>query len=407
MHLAGVSSDEDEQIIESVFSPDSTLPSLSYWEPRLNGDATLRILRQRSVFVIGRPLVLVDRDIVAELEISKADKPALLDDLELLDKSHFSLFQDIQGFSESQKVSFPLRHIKSPQWLLIQGNQAIQSGDFTEAIRAYSECITIVPGVSELYFLRGNAKSALSDFRGAVQDYDEAITHKTFPFLGTALAEVTSVQHPYLRIIYFNRGNAKVELSEIEGAVNDFREAIRVAPQLMMEGYFNRGNLHLDLSNLHSALEDYNKAIALGHQGALFNKGNTLVMLGRFDEAFESYNLSEQRSVLKEGAVQNQVSLVSVIETIGKNQYEVQYREEGKSNYGGLPQVAVYVDGDVPTQLNGFKWTWNKLFKGRVGNTGGFGWKGLPPGEGSGGKTGFVLTIEQKQEVDDKQGKDF
>ena len=139
-----VSSDEDEQTVESIFSPISTLPTLSYWEPRLSGDAMLRILRQRSVFVIGRPLVPMGTDIVSEVEISKADKPALLEDLELLDKSHFSLFQDIQGFSESQKVSFPLRHIKSPQWFLIQGNLAIQSGNFAEATQAYSECIKLV-----------------------------------------------------------------------------------------------------------------------------------------------------------------------------------------------------------------------------------------------------------------------
>ena len=38
-------------------SPASNSHPLYYWEPMLNGDAMSRILRQRSVFVIGRPLV--------------------------------------------------------------------------------------------------------------------------------------------------------------------------------------------------------------------------------------------------------------------------------------------------------------------------------------------------------------
>ncbi len=395
LHVAGVPTNEDEQTAEVIFSPVSSLPSLSFWEPRLSGDAASRILRQRSVFIIGRPLVPLASDTVSEIVISKHDKLGIIEDLELLDKGHYSLFQDLQGFSESQKVSFSLRHYKSPQWLYVQGNQAFQNGDFIEAIRAYSECIRLVPKASELYFLRGNAKCARDDFSGAVQDYNEAIANKLVPLLGTALEGVSSAQHSFLHWIYFNRGNAKAELGNSEHAVEDYSEGIQLAPQLMMEGYFNRGNLLLDQLKVCTALEDYNSAIALGHQSALFNEGNTLVMLGQFDQALESYKLCEQHDSLKDSSVQNQDSLLSVLATIGNSEYRIERKAEGKSDYGAMPQVAVYVDGDVPTQLNGFEWTWNIIFKGRVGNTGGFGWKGLPPGKGSAGKMGFILTIEQ------------
>ena len=396
LNVASVSSDEDEQTAESVFRPVGSMPPLSYWEPSLGGDAMLRILRQRSVFIIGRPLIPADPNIVAEVEIPKAVKPVLLEELERLDKSHISLFQDVQGFSESQKVAFPLQHYQTPQRFLVRGNQAMHSGNFAEAIRCYSECIRlVVPKVSELYFLRGNAKSALDDFRGAIEDYDEAIAYRKIPFLGAALADVSSVRHPYLHLIYFNRGNAKVELSEIEDALKDYSEGIQLAPRLMMEGHFNHGNLHMDLSEFLDAVDDFNKAIDFGHKSAIYNKGNAFVMLGRFDEARRCYELLEHEGTLKDSAIQNLEALRSVIHTIGSRKYEVKYKTGEESHYGDLSQVAVYVDGDVPTQLNGFPWTWNKLFKGRVGNTGGFGWKGLPPGKGLAGKLGFILTIEQ------------
>ena len=51
---------------------DSVTPArVCYWEPPVAGEAAHRIIRQRSVFIIGRPLVIVDDNVIAELTIPK------------------------------------------------------------------------------------------------------------------------------------------------------------------------------------------------------------------------------------------------------------------------------------------------------------------------------------------------
>ena len=69
--VSRISTDESGQSATAVFCGDAGFPQLSYWEPPLSGDASARILRQRSVFVIGRPLLPEDTDIVSEIIVSK------------------------------------------------------------------------------------------------------------------------------------------------------------------------------------------------------------------------------------------------------------------------------------------------------------------------------------------------
>ena len=62
-------------------------------------------------------------------------------------------------------------------------------------------------------FLRGLAKQNRGDLEGAIDDFSEAIRidpDKTLP--------------------YYNRGLAKAELGDLEGAIDDFSEAIRTDP---------------------------------------------------------------------------------------------------------------------------------------------------------------------------------
>ena len=121
-------------------------PALLYWEPMWSGDAMPRILRQRGVFVIGRPLIPVDGLVVGEIEILEKDKATLLEDLASLDVSESSLFPDIFGFSSLENVTAATQ-FRSPQFYFIQGNQHYQRADYTSAIVAYDNCIGLSPEV--------------------------------------------------------------------------------------------------------------------------------------------------------------------------------------------------------------------------------------------------------------------
>ena len=92
IQVAMISSDESEQRVTTLFIPNGEVPNIAYWEPMASGDAMARILRQRSVFVIGRPKIPENSNIIGEIIIAKEDKEELIKELGLLDISDRSLF---------------------------------------------------------------------------------------------------------------------------------------------------------------------------------------------------------------------------------------------------------------------------------------------------------------------------
>ena len=388
VRIAKISSDQSEHTVENIFSQTGNRQPLSYWEPTPSGDAEARILRQRSVFIIEKPLIPNDANVVGEIEINKKDKADLLEDLRLLDTSLVSIFQDIYGFSQTESVQSSIRQIKEPRWYLIQGNRSYQDDKISEAIRYYSECINLASDFSEPYFLRGNAKAVSEQYEDAIHDYNKAIDHQARPFLGWEVANSGPLQNTLFYMVYHNRGNAKAELSDSEGALKDYSESIRLAPY-SSQSIFNRGNMHLDLCRLDEAINDYERVVTMGNSRALFNKGNALVMLGRFDEALECYRSLEQENVDAESAAQNRTALEAVIGRIGNSGYKVHLLKNDPKDRN-LLHVAVRIDSDAGYAPS------NVLFRGRVGNVGNFGMNEVPGGKGLKGKPGFIVAVESK-----------
>ena len=390
IHFAQVSSDETAQSVETVFSCEDNSPRLSYWEPMLSGDAMARTLRQRNVFIVGRPLVPVDTaEVISKISIAKDDKQSLLQDLELLDAGHLSLFQDLYGFSEAESTEAPLQRIHDPSHYLRQGNQFYQRGDYPRAIEVYSKCIKVASGVCEPYFLRGNAKAASEDRRGAIEDYDKAVSHKDRPFLNFDPNTRKLIFNPMLFMVYYNRGNAKAGLKNYKGALKDYTDAINSNQGEPEDSclYFNRANTYVDLCKFKEAVTDYDKAIELGpdHDHALFNKGNTLVVMGRFEEALRCYKELENKGRYNNHVADNCRELERVIDKIGDWKYECNWtrkRQYGRWESFLLIGLYSYVG---PKE--------KYYFHGSVGNTGNFGGNRLPVGKGYRGKPGFDVRI--------------
>ncbi len=106
---------------------------------------------------------------------------------------------------------------------------------------------------AEKYLEQGNAKYNLQDYRGAIQDFNKAI-------------EI----NPQLAEAYLNRGNAKDDLQDYSGAIQDYNKAIEINPQLA-EAYLNRGNAKYRLNDKSGACLDWSKAGELGHMRAYDN----------------------------------------------------------------------------------------------------------------------------------------
>ena len=397
IYVAQVSSDETAQSVETVFSRDENLPRLSYWEPMLSGDAMARILRQRSVFIIGRPLVPEDTDeALRKISIAKDDKESLFKGLELLDVGHLSLFQDLYGFSEAQRVNSPLRRINDPSHYFRQGNQFYQHGDYPQAIETYSKCIELEPEVCEPYFLRGNAKAASGDCRGAIEDYDKAVSYKDWPYLIFNPNTTKLIYNPILFMVYYNRANAKAELKNYKGALKDYTDAINSGqgePE-NLSLYFNRANTYVDLRKFKEAVTNYDKVIAIGprYDHALYNKGNTLVVMGCFEDALYCYKQLEKKGVYKVIVADNRRELERIIDNIGDSKYECHWK--GKEPYG---RQQMYVESEILSiefyAYNGPKVRYH--FHGSVGNTGNFGGNRLPGGKGYLQKPGFKAKINR------------
>ena len=265
INVAKLPSDPERWTIDAVFSRAANAPGVLYWEPMWSGDAVPRILRQRGVFIIGRPLLPAHDQIIREIEISEKDKPSLLAELTLLDISESSLFPDIYGFSSSEGATAAIS-VGTSQFYLIQGNQHFQAGDYREAIDAYDSCIGISPDVGELYFLRGNAKSEAKRYRQAADDYMQAIAHRKRPVLGLGHTENSAIFASLVFMAYSNRGNALAELSDYEGALSSYSAAIEMDEQSVLsrdQALFNRGNTYLDLCQFGEAIKDYNEALTL------------------------------------------------------------------------------------------------------------------------------------------------
>jgi tetratricopeptide (TPR) repeat protein len=98
--------------------------------------------------------------------------------------------------------------------------------------------------LAEIYNNRGVAYRLKGEIDRAIQDYGQAI--KLNAKLATA---------------YNNRGVAHDKKGDYDGAIQDYEQAITLKPSA--ETYFNRGNAHLGKSQYAEAIDDYNQATKL------------------------------------------------------------------------------------------------------------------------------------------------
>jgi tetratricopeptide (TPR) repeat protein len=130
-----------------------------------------------------------------------------------------------------------------------QGRTALLRGQDAEADRLLTQALaaTALPATTKVFALsdRGVARWRLGALRAAIEDFNEA--------LRLAPEEAT---------LYNNRGNVLLELKLHAEAAKDFALAIALAPDYGA-AYNNRGNARLLLGDPAGAVADFTKAIRL------------------------------------------------------------------------------------------------------------------------------------------------
>lgn len=119
----------------------------------------------------------------------------------------------------------------------------------------FSDVIEKYPETGIAYNDRGNARRDQNDFQGAMEDYDKAID-----------LEYDDA--------YSNRGVLRIRMNDFENAIEDFTKALQGISD-REKAYYNRGIAKLNLEDYNGAVEDFSKAIEInpGYFDAYNNRG--------------------------------------------------------------------------------------------------------------------------------------
>ena len=122
----------------------------------------------------------------------------------------------------------------------------------------YSIAIGINPKYAVAYFNRGCAKSDLQDYQGAIGDFNASI----------------EIDPKYVEAYSFRGILKSYCLKNHKEAIVDFNIAIEIDPNYAL-AYYNRGLTRLQLGQRDSACNDFHKALKIGHlQAAKMIKEN-------------------------------------------------------------------------------------------------------------------------------------
>ena len=400
-----VSHSRNDQTLHGIF-PLNTGPTTRqlYWEPVFRGDAANRVLRQRSVFVAGHP---TEREvpqcrILLEIYIPFSEKENIRKELDaLFGISEQSLFPDVHGYSTANSVSSPIPPTGNPEVFLFKGSDLYQRGEYGRAIDAYDECLRLEPTQPIAYFLRGNARAQTQDYTGAKGDYDVALQQFGRLSANTDPSRTTIHAH-YRELAAFNRGNMNYMLGDYQAAIEDYSEAIKHStPTERGVMYFNRANNKVKLENYSDALEDYDAANCTNIRYSAFNKGNTLLVLGRFEEALECYKSEAVKQGndegVYEGVANNIANLNQLIGRVSDGIPIVKGSKDDTSRHKGGVNIEVRGNDkakrEMPSLYPHHKGEITFLVSGSAGNVGNFGGGDTSGGEGFMGENPIFLNF--------------
>ena len=173
-----------------------------------------------------------------------------------------------QQVSASDATQVKEKELTAQEWF----EKGYKSTDSDEQIHYYTEAIRIKPDANA-YYNRGIARVDKGDLDGAIKDYNEAIRLK-----------------PDDANVYNNRGVARKAKGDLDGAIKDYNEAIRIKPDYA-DPYSNRGNVRYAKGDLDGAIKDYNEAIRIkpDYTSAYYNRGTARSDKGDLDGAIKDY----------------------------------------------------------------------------------------------------------------------
>ena len=139
--------------------------------------------------------------------------------------------------------------------------------DHLKAVEAYTDAIRLNPELPEAYSERATTYNGFGHFQEALADYTRVLE-----------LYVKQGQHPTnIAMVYRMRGIGKHYQGDLEGAIADFTEGIRLQPD-NWELFYSRAESYEAKEDYQAAIDDYTRVIeyigALGHKVLVhYNRG--------------------------------------------------------------------------------------------------------------------------------------
>ncbi len=200
-----------------------------------------------------------DKAKTRELESLKASSERALAEIAKLNKSLARASSDNSKFADQIKYLQNAQKLSAAQSAQ-QGLAALESGDATTALTAFTRALEVDSNDVISLINRGIAYARLNDHKKAAADYSRALKSS-----------------PKDHRIYYNRGIAYYHSGEYAKALNDFNHSLLLKPG-NSKALFNRALVYDALGNIDKSLLDYNQVIkldprdvqALNNRGALY-----------------------------------------------------------------------------------------------------------------------------------------
>lgn len=281
----------------SLFAPGHYCAS--FWHPELDSISSLRVIAQRSVFLLGTPLIPAGT--WNEVVIPNHAKSDITAYLEQLGKSHSALFRDVYGHAASNGASEVISPRLRPRTAAADekraGDVAFIDGRYEDAISHYTAYLHGYRNVAEPYLLRANAYAARQLYGEALEDYDEGLKRMGNPTPDSR--HVIFAQTMHSPAAHYNKANVLAALGRHELAVDEY-EAAKGFPADRVFGNadiaYNQGNSYFELGRFREAARAYEAAGAgTANNAALIGRGNCLFAMGRLKEAQQMYRDASER----------------------------------------------------------------------------------------------------------------
>ncbi|GFR50134.1 hypothetical protein Agub_g12286 [Astrephomene gubernaculifera] len=157
-----------------------------------------------------------------------------------------------------------------------RGSLHERNGRSDLAIQDFNRAIAADPGCAQSYNARGVLLQSCGRLEEALQDLDAAI----------------ALMQPPSATVFRNRAQARRELGDHEGAVQDLTRAITLDPSDLLS-YSRRAHCYRRMGQFESAIRDYTRAITLSPRNAKLHtiRAYCYAMMGWFGEAVADYDV--------------------------------------------------------------------------------------------------------------------